>query len=339
MKPTKNKNYCMGCHRPKMLFETQKKADNFIRYNAEEIMEETGVAPVRSYYCVFCGGWHITSNPSLESAENLNRRDRKIIGRIENVARTKEEEKKHRAEISTLLYQFPKVMICKDFDKAKSILNECYRHFKAIEAYNPCAPHTLRIRGELQQAREYLAECEKGGNYYSEEIKRYMKKYAADEKVQKVGATFLEVVNNRDLLIQNDNREEVMEIRAMCMEKLAELPKSEYKTLRSLFLKALDLILHERNVRKKNSPKCYEIDQRAIEQANAYRKYRTTLLAAIENVERIGQCFELGDITTCRHLLNETDKMLTDLGFEDNNTNLVKASLNEWAEKLANMAA
>ena len=47
-----------------MLFESQAKADNFILYNKEEIEEENGKAPVRSYYCRLRGGWHVTSSLS-----------------------------------------------------------------------------------------------------------------------------------------------------------------------------------------------------------------------------------------------------------------------------------
>lgn len=55
MKPNINRmTYCIGCRRPKMLFEEKKKADNFIRFNKDEIFEENGKAPVRSYYCAFC---------------------------------------------------------------------------------------------------------------------------------------------------------------------------------------------------------------------------------------------------------------------------------------------
>lgn len=61
MKPTKNKVYCKDCGRTKMLFDTEKKANNFIAFNQEEIREESGYAPQRSYFCLFCGGWHITS--------------------------------------------------------------------------------------------------------------------------------------------------------------------------------------------------------------------------------------------------------------------------------------
>jgi hypothetical protein len=61
MKPSRNKVFCQDCERAKILFETEKKADNFIKFNTEEIAEESGYGPQRSYYCLFCGGWHITS--------------------------------------------------------------------------------------------------------------------------------------------------------------------------------------------------------------------------------------------------------------------------------------
>ena len=63
MKPSKSRVYCPECGRQKILFETEKKALNFIKFNSEEIEEESGRAPIRAYYCEFCGGWHVTSSP------------------------------------------------------------------------------------------------------------------------------------------------------------------------------------------------------------------------------------------------------------------------------------
>ncbi|MBR5607605.1 MAG: hypothetical protein IKW44_04375 [Bacteroidaceae bacterium] len=60
MKPTKNKIYCNDIKRIKMLFPTKEKADNFIKFNAEEIAENNKNVPTRSYYCPSCGGWHVT---------------------------------------------------------------------------------------------------------------------------------------------------------------------------------------------------------------------------------------------------------------------------------------
>lgn len=66
MKPIRNRVYCIDACRTKMLFETEKKAMNFIRFNAEEMISEGKKVPVRAYRCNVCGGWHVTSNPNEE---------------------------------------------------------------------------------------------------------------------------------------------------------------------------------------------------------------------------------------------------------------------------------
>lgn len=60
MRPIK-RIYCRECGRSKLLFESEKKALTFIRFNADEIEVENGHKPVRAYYCECCGGWHTTS--------------------------------------------------------------------------------------------------------------------------------------------------------------------------------------------------------------------------------------------------------------------------------------
>ena len=61
MKPTKCKVFCLDCNRTKMLFETEKKAQTFIKFNGDEIKLETGYCPTRTYYCISCCGYHVTS--------------------------------------------------------------------------------------------------------------------------------------------------------------------------------------------------------------------------------------------------------------------------------------
>lgn len=61
MKPTKNQIFCKDCGKTKMLFESEKKADTFIKFNSDNIRQENGYSPIRSYFCVFCAGWHVTS--------------------------------------------------------------------------------------------------------------------------------------------------------------------------------------------------------------------------------------------------------------------------------------
>ena len=91
MKPTKNRVYCYGCQRSKMLFESKEKADKFIAYNSEGILEENGKAPVRSYYCGMCGGYHVTSNPSIVAGESLDQRDQMIFNKLDVIKKAKQD--------------------------------------------------------------------------------------------------------------------------------------------------------------------------------------------------------------------------------------------------------
>lgn len=72
MKPTKNRVFCPECRRTKMLFETEEKAERFIKFNKDEMGDR---CPVRAYYCVACGGWHTTSmqdyKPSRMDSGNI----------------------------------------------------------------------------------------------------------------------------------------------------------------------------------------------------------------------------------------------------------------------------
>jgi len=80
MKP-KHRVMCPECFRQKMLFETQKQADNFIKWNGESI--DTHGGELRAYYCQSCGGWHISSKPFKKSyehnTENLIRRFKETV--------------------------------------------------------------------------------------------------------------------------------------------------------------------------------------------------------------------------------------------------------------------
>lgn len=56
----KNRVFCPVIERSKKLFDTKERAEMYIKRNAETIRKNSGVAPVRAYYCKACGGWHVT---------------------------------------------------------------------------------------------------------------------------------------------------------------------------------------------------------------------------------------------------------------------------------------
>lgn len=82
MKPRRNQVFCIGCKHQKMLFESKSKADNFIKFNSEEIETQTGKAPTRSYYCSFCGGWHVTSIAEEGKGIDRDKRDEELWEKI-----------------------------------------------------------------------------------------------------------------------------------------------------------------------------------------------------------------------------------------------------------------
>ena len=68
MKP-KNRVMCPDCGHPKMLFETEKKAENFLKFNMSAVNPD-GTRTMRVYYCPACCGYHISSHEY--HGDNLN---------------------------------------------------------------------------------------------------------------------------------------------------------------------------------------------------------------------------------------------------------------------------
>jgi hypothetical protein len=87
MKPKKS-IYCQGAKRFKMKFETEKAAETFIKFNSEEIKEETGYAPIRAYYCRWCIGWHTSSSKYSGVYENDKRFDVVTTNKVEAAKET-----------------------------------------------------------------------------------------------------------------------------------------------------------------------------------------------------------------------------------------------------------
>ena len=67
----KNRVLCPDCGREKMLFENEKKANLFIKFNGQEI--STDVNNLRVYYCPACCGYHISSHKYFGDNKNTER--------------------------------------------------------------------------------------------------------------------------------------------------------------------------------------------------------------------------------------------------------------------------
>ena len=146
MKPTKNRVFCPSCRHGRMLFETRQKAERFIRFNGDEILEESGRAPVRSYYCRLCCGWHVTSIESEATGRRLDRRDNFKVHRIDS--------KRDMAAAAASIREGRGLALSAQLDDVRTLLLAC--EF-------PSAGRLLkRTLSELYVAKRYYPEWEDG---------------------------------------------------------------------------------------------------------------------------------------------------------------------------------
>lgn len=140
MKPTNNRVYCIGCKHPKMLFETQTKADNFIKFNRDEIASSSEKVPTRSYYCSFCCGWHVTSVEDEGKAEANDKRDENTWHQIMSLRRkklslTEEGQKLSEMLVATqsLIQKCQRQLLLTNLGQALELMKDLVLEFSIIE--------------------------------------------------------------------------------------------------------------------------------------------------------------------------------------------------------------
>jgi len=113
-KPKSSRVVCPACGRMKMVFETEKKAQNFMKFNNQNF-DNTEVVPVRAYYCAACGGWHVTKRKTWnkykeDPAEKLVRAYKNATEK--KPKRSKEVRNKEEEKNKTLLYDAAYKLVC-----------------------------------------------------------------------------------------------------------------------------------------------------------------------------------------------------------------------------------
>lgn len=154
MKPTKNKFFCVDIGRTKLLFESQEKAERFIKFNSEDIFEKSGKAPVRCYFCSACGGWHITSSPhqlqektkseiAIELMKETNR----------NINKYQDKIKDARAKIKIIIDELPK-----KYEQTKDGYLKAVNHEEKIKIIDNFINYTKEIRRTMALTRSQRKE-------------------------------------------------------------------------------------------------------------------------------------------------------------------------------------
>ena len=124
---------CPDCGRPKMLFETERKANDFIRWNGDEI--DTHGGQLRAYYCPSCCGWHISHYRYHESYEH----------RTENLIGAYERTKRSMGKIDRMIHHDTVKKVHRNIEK------------EAADIYKDM-PEQIKAVGQNGPVRRYLTE-------------------------------------------------------------------------------------------------------------------------------------------------------------------------------------
>ena len=310
MKPTKNRVYCYGSQRSKMLFESKAKADNFIAYNSEGILEENGKAPVRSYYCELCGGYHVTSNPSIVAAEKLDQRDQIMLARLDNYKKGKEDYMEIHQEVSAKIDIAKRQMYYGNFHA----IDQLYEEFEI--------DHDILMRIPLKTRAKYMQLHQKVEILY--DVASHMKTLLGLSKEEMLHSVVFENPSKREktltsivkgyLVIQEYN-EGIGTIEQLVTDEKWEDARSVLTSLRN-------------SLSEQKATYSTNISQRQAD-------YKATILSMIERIEKVKQAFEQNDLDTCENELEIAEFLMDDFTIEDDNTKLLRGQIEMWKRKIA----
>ena len=338
MKPTRNKIFCYGCRKQKMLFETQAKADNFIRYNSEGILEENGKAPVRSYYCEMCGGYHVTSNPSAEVGERLNQRDRQLIHNITAYQKEIKEVKALRALLSKRLERIKALLFFGQVDEAEDLLDICNLDIEEISSHPLRGTGKLTtLRGRVDKMYKLMASVKDLLGKTEEEQANYISNPTLEKDDYTLGIIISNVrtireidalLNENESSLANSNTDDVSERLVRCRELLANIQRDGKKEVTAKYNTLFDE--QQRKLR-------ITTDNKKAQQYFNKKEYKSAILSLIERLEIIQKTFNDGDYDTCETALEIAYYMLDEILANDDNTTLIKRQLDQWTERINSM--
>ena len=334
MRPTKNRVYCYGCQRSKMLFESKAKADNFIVYNSEGMLEENGKAPVRSYYCEFCGGYHVTSNPSMVAGESLNQRDQKMVEQISNYKKGAEDYKQMHQVVSNQINKAKRQMYLGNFE----YIEELYEEFQIDQNFLLKLPLKTRAKYvQLHQKVEILKEVADQMNELLQLPREDIEEKLAIENPSKREKELATIVRGYFLMQDcNDGIVNIQSLRTQMPELKGSAIVKEYLTRYQQELVKLEKEIADRKKEaKKKEPTPKVSKEEGDKKPPKGEYYKTSILSVIERIEKVKQAFEQNDLDTCENELEIVEFLMDDFTFEDDNTKLLRSQIEMWKKKIA----
>ena len=336
MKPTKNKIFCVSCRKPKILFESQAKADNFILYNKEEIEEENGKAPVRSYYCRLCCGWHVTSSQSDITKVRCERRDEKIAAEADRFAKIHENVDPVLEEIHRRWEEANAAILQGRLKVAELSMKQCLDILNSLRIsaadiplnWDKWAIHISDLQKKIDRYKEFIGQPKKE----REALLAKEDKTKAEEKICMAYLAY----------------QTLFKIETLLEEVEKDIERGDKDAVKEKLIECRMLVLHDINCPYKNSlkrdyrnqiiEKCNRAGVSLNEEAKPrylidgkYMKYNDAILCLIKRFEDLQATYISGDYYECMWQLTIIEKGLKELP-DNPDTNVLRQQYEYWSE-------
>jgi|GEM_PF-6320245 len=211
-----------------MLFETEKKAETFIKFNSSEIEEEVGYKPERVYFCIYCGGWHVTSQKEDWSIKSPTEEI------LELYQQEKEEEALMKAKLQALKKEEKALLLARKKEEEKALMKA------KRQAFEKAGKALLFARKKEEKEALLLARKIEEFNKSLNDVERYIKvlKKLKNNKancIEKLPVKYIEVSER-----PQENEDQYIEIFNKNFSVIFEEPKenkNKYaKTLKKAFV-------------------------------------------------------------------------------------------------------
>lgn len=324
MKPTNNRVYCIGCKHPKMLFETQTKADNFIKFNRDEIASSSDKVPTRSYYCSFCCGWHVTSVEDEGKAEANDKRDENTWHQIMSLRRkklplTEEGQKLSEMLVATqsLIQKCQRQLLLTNLGEALELMRDLVLEFSIIED-----------RARRQKIDSARIDRQRVKTKALQTVFDIVDEYDIDSETrQEYLSRDLESTNE---LVRNyfQNKEFVEDIKHKISElenSRTEISSEEYKQRCAVIASALNtykgkgLSAVKQMLQEKLTGLRGKIPQATTPQKKT-SNHNTTYLSIIELLEQAYTAINESDFSRCENLIKTAECLMPDTSDEISQT-------------------
>jgi hypothetical protein len=339
-----------------MCFDTRKKADNFIRYNWDNILEEHEKAPVRSYYCLFCAAWHVTSNRSTISGERLDERDRdriqsNSVRRHKQAPDNREKNKIDKREtcyrVMSKVDDIEAFMNIGELAQSEELLAACELDLKNMGKTNSHARIILEAQRRVRELRTKQDSLQTLWALGPEEKERFLAKedptdlekelMVALDNSMKI-QTLNEIIDSLPDLHKRMDKSEFHEKGIERCRAIARSMKAT-KKIKAIYNRRVDNIVREINER---SPRPEPIPGHIFREGRKNvdgEIFRKTLLDVIAKIESLQDFFDSGDYDRCEDIVDVCNLILDDLGRTGKRVKIVRSRLKEWTDRISAASA